>query len=144
MSEEMSYQNTRIILSKVLLFYFGFTNTALSLIESYLYGRVQKVIIENRQSWIRRRTSGVPQGSVLGPLLFSMFVNDLFSVCRYIKVHAYADDIQLYISNRIGLTEDTSYKLYYDLKPILTWSENNNLVANPEKILHFTYQQVGI
>ena len=119
-----------LILCWKLEHYFGITSTALSLMENYLYGREKWVIIGNRQSGLRRITSGVPQGSVLGPLLFSIFVTNLFSVCRHCIVYGYAYNIQLYISNRIGLIEDTSYKLNYDLKSVLQWAEDNNLMLN--------------
>ena len=79
-----------------------FTNITLFLTQNELYG--------NMQLGLKRITSGVPQGSALGLLLFSMVGNGLFSVCRYTKVHAYADDIQLYVSNPIGLS-DRGYKL---------------------------------
>lgn len=75
----------------------------------------------------------MPQGSVLGPLLFCLFVNDVFNVCRYSNIHGYADDIQIYISNRIGLIEDMCCRLNEDLAAISKWAENNKLLLNSEK-----------
>lgn len=121
------------ILCQKLKHYFGFTETALTLMKNYLSGRAQKVVVGDKQSMLRGITSGVPQGSVLGPLLFSIFINDIFSVCNYARVHAYADDIQLYLSNRVGLTEDLCYKLNEDLTSISNWAKLNNLILNPKK-----------
>lgn len=112
---------------------FGFSDSARKLISNYLAGRVQKVVVGDKQSLLKEIFSGVPQGSVLGPLLFSIFINDLFRVCKYVKVHAYADDIQIYISNRIGLIEDLCYRLNEDLSAIQVWAETNRLILNPKK-----------
>lgn len=122
-----------LILCNKLKYYFGFADTAVQLIEKYLSDRSQKVIVGGRESCLRSVTSGVPQGSVLGPLLFCMFVNDVFNVCRDVRIHAYADDIQLYISNRVGLLEDSCCRLNENLAYIQDWARSNNLMLNPNK-----------
>lgn len=70
---------------------------------------------------------------MLGPLLFSLFVNDVFSVCQYVSIHAYADDIQLYLSNRIGLVDDLCYKINSDLSAVSAWARDNCLCLNATK-----------
>ena len=75
----------------------------------------------------------MPQGSVLGPLLFSLFINDLFQCTVDVCVHAYADDVQLYMSNRIGLVEDLFCRFNDDLQRIFNWSVQNHLSINPVK-----------
>lgn len=121
------------LLCRKLRHYFAFSNSAIKLLSSYLKGRVQRVKGENVSSQFKAIKAGVPQGSILGPLLFSMFVNDVFSVCKYVNVHAYADDIQLYLSNRIGLVEDICYKVNSDLSGILCWAQRNLLCLNAAK-----------
>lgn len=137
--------NHRILCQK-LKYYFGFSQYALHLIESYLTGRAQKVVVGSGESCLKIVTSGVPQGSVLGPLLFSIFVNDVFLVCKNCNIHAYADDIQLYISNRIGLIEDMCCRLNDDLNEISKWSEENKLLLNPKKsyILPINHSKIDI
>lgn len=121
------------LLCMKLKFYFGFSDSSLLLMKSYLTDRVQKVRLGQCTSTALNITSGVPQGSILGPLLFSMFINDIFSLCKFSNIHGYADDIQLYISNRIGLVEDLSYKLNEDIETIRVWAQQNKLTLNPDK-----------
>lgn len=121
------------ILLMKLKHYYGFDDKSLRLMKNYLTGRSQRVLIGEKISSLRMITSGVPQGSVLGPLMFSMFVNDIFNVVNYARIHAYADDMQLYISNRIGLLEDMCHRLNEDLESIVAWSMENKLVLNPGK-----------
>lgn len=111
------------ILCQKLKYYYGLSDSALLLIINYLTDRSQKVVVGDSESSLKSVTSGVPQGSVLGPLLFSVFINDVFQVCSNCNMHAYADDIQLYISNRIGLVEDMCCRLNEDLIEIWKWSE---------------------
>ena len=60
-----------------LQFHYGFVGKALAWLQSYLEGRTQRVVIRDASSNTTRVTSGVPQGSVLGPLLFSLYVQPL-------------------------------------------------------------------
>jgi len=113
--------------------YFGFSKHALRLLSNYLSNRVQCVKIADKRSAFRVVKSGVPQGSVLGPILFAAFINDIFSVTENVSMHAYADDIQVYMSRRPGLIEDLCCRLNEDLSRINEWARNNRLKLNPDK-----------
>lgn len=75
----------------------GFSHKLLNWIESYLTGRTQLVRFKGKISAPVEVTSGVPQGSHLGPLLFILFVNDVTFVLNKLKVLIYADDMKLYM-----------------------------------------------
>ena len=79
---------------------FGISGSALSLLKSYLHGRTQCVQIEGIVSEYAKLVCGVPQGSVLGPLNFCMYMYPIGSILRHhgINYHIYADDTQLYIT----------------------------------------------
>jgi hypothetical protein len=67
--------------------YFNFSSSAISMIRAYLTGRSQCVCVDGVASNSARITSGVPQGSVLGPLLFCLFMNDVSEVMKHCKYH---------------------------------------------------------
>ena len=79
---------------------FGITGTALGILTSYLSGRSQFVSINSNSTTPSPLTTGVPQGSVLGPLLFCLYTTPLGYLISStpISYHFYADDTQLYIS----------------------------------------------
>ena len=80
---------------------FGFESSAVRLIKSYLLDRSQYVEFDNLRSDTVPLNCGVPQGSILGPLLFSLFINDLPSVLTNVQYHTYADDFQIYASSNV-------------------------------------------
>src|SRR6218665_1812743 len=88
------------ILLKRLSAWFGFTDTALTWIQSYLYSRSFSVKTSDASSQSYPLTCGVPQGSVLGPLLLILYTTLLSSLIKASSVdhHLYADDTQLFIS----------------------------------------------
>ena len=82
-----------ILLQK--LYHYGIRGTALSLFRSYLTGRQQFVSLNGSNSTSKLIRHGVPQGSVLGPLLFLLYINDLHCAIKYSLVHHFADDTNL-------------------------------------------------
>ena len=114
---------------------FGFSGTALSLITSYLTDRSQHVTIENHCSKSSPLTTGVPQGSVLGPLLFTLYTTPIGNILSNSSVsfHLYADDTQLYISFSAADSSTSLSSISSTLDVIHSWLSLNRLTVNPSK-----------
>lgn len=101
------------------LIQYGFSLSAMKLMESYLTDRSQTVHFNGSLSDIKYVDCGVPQGSCLGPLLFSIFVNDLPLVLDRTKIAMYADDSTIYAAE--SSTVELNNKLQYDLRLVAEW-----------------------
>ena len=80
------------------LHYYGVTGVPFELIRSYTTNRKQDVKFKTLESDYMDVKSGVPQGSILGPLLFSIYIYDIVTVCKKFKFLMYADDTIIYFN----------------------------------------------
>ena len=117
---------------------FGIRGVALKWFESYLKDRTQTVQIGSCTSTPVTLKYGVPQGSVLGPILFTMYTTPLGNIIRKhgLTFHLYADDTQLYISFQPGVSvsKETAIScLEACIKDIKIWMTNNLLKLNDDK-----------
>ena len=113
---------------------YGFDDNSLSFVRSYLTNRIQRCKIENHFSNWRKITTGVPQDSILGPLLFNIFINDIFLFVESSSICNYADDKTLFA---FGKTFDkVTKKLQNDFLILDEWFFNNFLRLNFDKC-HF-------
>ena len=106
-------------------------------IRDYLTGRKQRTIVENDKSEYKNISSGVPQGSVLGPLMFLMFIDDLLKTlsnnCSFTKIYAFADDVKLMSKKPTDIQKG--------LKIVEKWAENWQLTIQPEKSEHIIFSR---
>ena len=130
-SKAFDTANHKIILAK--LQSFGFRDGALNWVNSYLSDRKQKVKNDLGESdWIHLK-NGVPQGSILGPLLFLVLVSDLGKSILNGKYHMYADDTQIYYHCKWSEVNTVIPKINQDLDRVLNFSTNNCLKLNASK-----------
>ena len=121
----------RILLKK--LYDLGFPTDFLLWIHSYLYGRKQFVQIDDRKSGLLPVSFGVPQGSILGPVLFNLYMADLQNGkfdCNYLQ---YADDTSLYQHSKVKNLSKCVDDMQKELDLANSWSKNSNLQMNPTK-----------
>ena len=121
--------NHGILLSK--LSYYGVRGIAHDLFKSYLTNRKQHTIINGVSSSVLSITHGVLQGSVLGTLLFLIYINDLNHVVKHSTVHHFADDTNsLYFSSSL---KSINKCINHDLKLIVHWLRANRISLNVNK-----------
>ena len=118
----------KILLSK--LKKVGIRGKLLNWLKAFLSNRQQEVVVDGYKSFIHAVLSGVPQGSVLGPILFIIFINDMADSLESVQLKSFADDTKI---SRSIYDQTDSLKLQGDLNRILQWSEENNMVLNEEK-----------
>ena len=118
------------VLAAKLRSFFGEGNATKILI-NYLEGRQQQVKIGNTLSESRDITYGVPQGSILGPLLFLIFINDLPRNIQRCKTLLFADDTTLYAGSRHPCNIQAA--LNSDLETVKKWFDKNMLILNVSK-----------
>ena len=129
LSKAFDTVNHKILLGK--LEHYGIRGNALDLLESYLSDRKQFVQIEKSKSLTRSVSCGVPQGSVLGPLLFLLFINDLPICCPSGKVRIFADDTTIFFhSDSIENIIETASII---MTQLTSWFNANKLTLNADK-----------
>ena len=132
LSKAFDTLNHNLIIAK--LGAYGFDEKALNYMKSYLDNRKQRVRVNSQFSSWQEIIAGVPQGSILGPLLFNIFLNDLFLFVSNSKLSNYADDNTLYTTG--SNLNEAKEVLLNDFKVVTEWFYENYMVLNEGKC-HF-------
>ena len=127
-----------VLLAKLNMY--GVGGHAFRWIKEFLLCRKQAVVVEGRKSSVQPVVSGVPQGTVLGPILFVLYINDLLESLRHSKGFSFADDTKL-----IGAIPELSNVelLQEDLNIVMEWSRMNNMELHEQKFEVVSYTLNG-
>jgi hypothetical protein len=123
LSKAFDTVNHNILLAK--LNYYGIRGNVYDWFKSYFQNRKQYVTINNVSSGFLPITCGVPQGSILGPILFLLYINDIANISKILKYIMFADDTNFFISGK-NISEIEN-KLNTELSLIVEWFNSNLL-----------------
>ena len=131
--------NTEILLKK--LSKYGITGSALKLLTSYLTHRIHRLKYEGIISGPETITCGVPQGSVLGPLLFLLYINDMQFACNEAKFLLFADDTAIFYS--ASSLADLQDSIITSFPKVVAWLHANRLSLSTPKTFYQIYAPGG-
>lgn len=117
---------------------FNIDGPLLKWLESYLKDRRLKVVVNGFQSECCVPSSGVPQGSILGPILFGIFVDDIKYQIQYSEFQLYADDLKLF---RVVQNAYDQQLLQMDIDSVSNWCKANSMDLNTNKSLHIKFSR---
>ncbi|CAH2088805.1 unnamed protein product [Euphydryas editha] len=117
---------------------YGIEGPLLAWFNSYLSDRSFSVVLNGSQSKEYPITSGVPQGSHLGPVLFNLFINDVVSSFLFSRVFMYADDLKF---ARVIKCDHDAELLQSDLDRFIKWCESNKMHLNTKKCIHVKFSR---
>ena len=123
--------NHKILLQK--LEHYGIRGKVLDWFRSHLSSRSQYIVVNGHSSEILPIRCGVPQGSVLGPLFFLIYVNDLLYVSKILKFYLFADDTSIYYDSENLITLQKTVNR--ELRKVRKWLEENRLSLNSKNQL---------
>ena len=120
---------------------YGIGGQVLAWIRSFLTNRTQTVLVEGKKSSFQAVISGVPQATVLGPILSLLYINDLFPIFRNSRGFSFAEDTKLLgtILGRGGVI-----RLQEDLYKVVEWSAVNNMEVHEKKFEVLRYSLIGV
>ena len=125
---------------------YGLSKDAVTFIYSYLKRRKQGVRINDTVSFFQILLSGVPQGSILGTILFNIFINDLFLFIKDVELANFADDNTIYADKQN--IEELIKVLETQSKNAIDWFKQNDMIVNPDKfqamVLSVTIKKINI
>ena len=110
---------------------YGFEKKTLKFFLSYLKGRKQSVNIKGKLSSFMDILAGVPQGSILGPVIFNIFINDMQNIFDKCSLNNYADDNTL--DDHASSIPELVDSLEKDSQKAIDWFKSNHMIANPDK-----------
>ena len=113
--------------------YYGIAGSELQLLTNYMKNRKQYVIFNNHESDRTEITTGVPQGSILGPLLFSTIINDLKKSSKKLRFLMYADDTTIYFNLEDHDSNNFKFEINAELQKVSMWLKKNKLSLNLDK-----------
>lgn len=116
-----------------MLRYVGFNEDVVTLLMDYVADRCEAVRVSDRVSFFRKIYAEVPQGSILGSLLFIIYTSSLPNILKYCKAQFYADDTKIYYSFSL-FEKDTAFeRINEDLESLFNASKENSLFLNARK-----------
>lgn len=116
-----------------ILHYIGLENNAIKLVSSFLSDRIQQVKLNNKTSTALNVTCGVPQGSILGPILYAIYTCNFHTCLSYCGYHYYADDTQIYHSFDYSNINASLEQVNRDISALVDMSKKHSLQINPSK-----------
>ena len=119
--------------------HYGLCDVAQNLLKSYLTNRKQFVQYNEHSSDMKYTHNGVPHGSILGPLLFLIYINDLPNSSNLFNFLMYADDTTLYCCLEDIASEDKAHTLNIELERVHSWLNANRLTLNVNKTKYMLF-----
>ena len=129
LSKALDTSNHHLLITKFDAY--NFDIPSMKLIKNYLSNRKQRCKVNNSYSTWKDLIAGVPQGSILGPLLFIIYINDLYKASSLMMEVMFADDTNLFLSHKN--INDLFLNMNNELQNISTWFKANKLSLNLDK-----------